>query len=316
MGGTLQLEIAEVLEPLYRAGEEWEKLHQIYEVQLARMTDVERAPGAAAPPRRDRRAEAGRSGRRLRLVGPGRQGGPVVRAGARRAACAWRARRTSGTPTSRRCRRRRRRIGAPPGPARRAAAPRGDLRDRPRRPRARRERAGAGAAARTRRMPAALASLDRIYEAQGMYENLAAALRQRIAITDDTDELVALQLRLGRVYAEALDDVERRHRQLPGRARARVALASRRSRRSSASTSAASAGPSCTASTRSWSTSPSDERRWPTATRAWPSSRPTPSASARRPSSCGAACSTCAATTHRAGGPRRPARGWPASGRS
>jgi tetratricopeptide (TPR) repeat protein len=29
MGGTLQLEIAEVLEPLYRGGEEWEKLHQI-----------------------------------------------------------------------------------------------------------------------------------------------------------------------------------------------------------------------------------------------------------------------------------------------
>src|SRR5262249_49139344 len=56
--------------------------------------------------------------------------------------------------------------------------------------------------------PAALASLDRIYEQQGMYENLAAALRQRISITDDTDELVALQLRLGRVYAEALDDTE------------------------------------------------------------------------------------------------------------
>src|SRR6185369_15348736 len=29
MGGTMQLEIADVLEPLYRVGEEWEKLHQI-----------------------------------------------------------------------------------------------------------------------------------------------------------------------------------------------------------------------------------------------------------------------------------------------
>ena len=86
MGGTMQLEIADVLEPLYRAGEEWEKLHQIYEVQLGRMTDVERAAGAAAPPGRDRRAEAGRSGRRLRLVGRGGQGGSVVGAGARRAA--------------------------------------------------------------------------------------------------------------------------------------------------------------------------------------------------------------------------------------
>ena len=40
MGGTMQIEIAEVLEPLYRAGEEWEKLHQIHEVQLGRVTDV------------------------------------------------------------------------------------------------------------------------------------------------------------------------------------------------------------------------------------------------------------------------------------
>ena len=28
LGGTMQIEIAEVLEPLYRAGEEWEKLHR------------------------------------------------------------------------------------------------------------------------------------------------------------------------------------------------------------------------------------------------------------------------------------------------
>ncbi len=40
LGGTMQLEIADVLEPLYRAGEEWEKLHRIYEVQLGRLTDV------------------------------------------------------------------------------------------------------------------------------------------------------------------------------------------------------------------------------------------------------------------------------------
>ena len=86
MGGTMQIEIADVLEPLYRAGEEWEKLHQIHEVQLGRLTDVGRAAGAAAAPRRDRRAQAGRSGRGVRLVGRGGQGGSVVGAGARRAA--------------------------------------------------------------------------------------------------------------------------------------------------------------------------------------------------------------------------------------
>src|SRR6185369_733115 len=39
LGGTMQAEIADVLEPLYRTGEEWEKLHRIHEVQLERLTD-------------------------------------------------------------------------------------------------------------------------------------------------------------------------------------------------------------------------------------------------------------------------------------
>ena len=56
--------------------------------------------------------------------------------------------------------------------------------------------------------PSALASLDRIYESQGMYENLAAILRQRLTITDDNGELISLNLRLGRVYAEALEEVD------------------------------------------------------------------------------------------------------------
>ena len=55
---------------------------------------------------------------------------------------------------------------------------------------------------------AALASLDRIYDSQGMYENLAGILRQRLSVTDDGPELVRLNLRLGRVYAEALDEVD------------------------------------------------------------------------------------------------------------
>ena len=41
-----------------------------------------------------------------------------------------------------------------------------------------------------------------------MYENLAGILRQRIAITDDTAELVRLNLRLGRVHAEALEEID------------------------------------------------------------------------------------------------------------
>ena len=67
----MQLEIADVLEPLYRVGEEWEKLAQIYEVQLVAHGRRRGAPGAAAPAGRDRRAQAGRSDRRVRVVGPG-----------------------------------------------------------------------------------------------------------------------------------------------------------------------------------------------------------------------------------------------------
>ena len=42
-----------------------------------------------------------------------------------------------------------------------------------------------------------------------MYETWPAFCASGIAITDGTDELVELHFRLGRVYAEALDDVDR-----------------------------------------------------------------------------------------------------------
>ena len=54
----------------------------------------------------------------------------------------------------------------------------------------------------------ALESLDRIYVAQAMHENLALVLRQRIALAERSEDLVELQLRLGRVLADSLDDVE------------------------------------------------------------------------------------------------------------
>ena len=56
--------------------------------------------------------------------------------------------------------------------------------------------------------PDALAFLDRIYESQGNYESLADILRRRIAITDDTRDLVSLNLRLGRLLFDVLGDQE------------------------------------------------------------------------------------------------------------
>ena len=103
-----------------------------------------RAADAAAPPGRDRRAQAGRSGRGVRMVGGGGQGGSVVGAGARRAAApgardppVGRLRHDDDGRHDARSRARR--------AARRAAAVGRQLRERPRQPGARRGRAGQGA---------------------------------------------------------------------------------------------------------------------------------------------------------------------------
>lgn len=53
--------------------------------------------------------------------------------------------------------------------------------------------------------PDALAALDRIYDQLSMWPELADVLRRRIEIITDTDEIIELYFRLGRVYADALD---------------------------------------------------------------------------------------------------------------
>ncbi len=52
----------------------------------------------------------------------------------------------------------------------------------------------------------ALASLDRIYDQTSMWPELADILRRRIQVISDTDEIVELYFRLGRVYTDALED--------------------------------------------------------------------------------------------------------------
>lgn len=53
----------------------------------------------------------------------------------------------------------------------------------------------------------ALAALDRLYEAAGMYEELVDILRRRIEVTLDGDEIIKLHFRRGRVYSDALGDL-------------------------------------------------------------------------------------------------------------
>ncbi len=204
MGGTQKLEIAEVLEPLYRSGEEWEKLHQIYEVQLARITDVaergsllRRLAEIAEQKLVDQVAAFGWWAQAVKEDPSSEQAlDELVRLA--RATHQWDAyvMTMSGTASQDRDAKVRRDVLL-----RLAATFETELGDLERA-----ENALVQVLGEHDKDAAALASLDRIYEAQGMYENLAAALRQRIAITDDTEQLVGLQLRLGRVYAEALDD--------------------------------------------------------------------------------------------------------------
>ncbi len=52
----------------------------------------------------------------------------------------------------------------------------------------------------------ALAFLDRVYDKQGDFEKLASVLRRRIAVTDGSSQLIDLHLRLGKVLADVIDD--------------------------------------------------------------------------------------------------------------
>src|SRR5207247_2006096 len=57
--------------------------------------------------------------------------------------------------------------------------------------------------------PEALEALDRIYEHSGMFQELAEILRRRIDIVVATDDLLALQFRLGRIYSDVLSDLDK-----------------------------------------------------------------------------------------------------------
>jgi tetratricopeptide (TPR) repeat protein len=54
----------------------------------------------------------------------------------------------------------------------------------------------------------ALRALDRLYEAAGMYEQLVDILRRRIEVTIDGDEIIELHFRRGRIYSDALNDLD------------------------------------------------------------------------------------------------------------
>ncbi|HVZ74315.1 MAG TPA: tetratricopeptide repeat protein [Polyangia bacterium] len=206
MGGTLQLEIAEILEPLYRSGEEWEKLAQIYEVQLSRVSDLgerqsllRRLAEIAEQKLVDQVAAFGFWAQAVK-EDPSSEHALDELVRLARATHQWDAYVQTMATTASPDRDPKVRRDVLLRLAQTFETELGDLE--------RAENALVQVLAENEKDVGALASLDRIYEAQGMYENLAATLRRRIALTDGTDELVALNLRLGRVYAEALDEAD------------------------------------------------------------------------------------------------------------
>src|SRR6185503_820373 len=189
LGGTMQAEIADVLEPLYRTGEEWEKLHRIHEVQLERLTDgaerqalLRRLAEIAEHKLVDQVAAFGWWAEAVKEDPSSEQAlDELLRLA--RATHQWDAYVTTMTGAT-----------TPDHPAavrrdvllRLAASFENDLGNLERA-----EDALVKVLSEHEKDPAALASLDRIYESQGMYENLASILRQRLTITDDNAELIA-----------------------------------------------------------------------------------------------------------------------------
>ena len=203
-GGNMQREIAQVLEPLYRVGEEWEKLVRVYQVELASEAEPE---------------ERQRVLRRLADITENKLVDQI-------AALDWWARAVIEAPSSEQALDEALRLArgthqwetyiaimteAAAKTADRAARKdvlvrlatvfETELSDL-----SRAEEVLAQILNFDTEDADALAFLDRIYDKQGDFEKLASILRRRIAITDDTSHLVELHLRLGKVLADVIDD--------------------------------------------------------------------------------------------------------------
>jgi tetratricopeptide (TPR) repeat protein len=202
--GSMQHEIAQVLEPLYRVGEEWEKLVRVYQVELVSETDPE---------------ERQRILRRLADIAENKLMDQI-------SALDWWARAVVEAPSSEQALDEVLRLArvthqwetyvstiaeaagkASDAEVRKDVLMRlatvfetelGDL--------SRAEEILGQILSFDAQDVAALAFLDRVYDKQGDFEKLANVLRQRIAISDDGSQLVELHLRLGRVLADVIDD--------------------------------------------------------------------------------------------------------------
>ncbi|MCK5797735.1 MAG: tetratricopeptide repeat protein [Deltaproteobacteria bacterium] len=203
--GQHQLEISEILEPLYRVGEQWEKLVKIMEVQLERQEDAfEKVQGI------QRIAEIceqrlGDHERAFRWWGYALQFDPMAELITEelerlaRTVDAWEELAgfyqavLEGLEDDDKCR---------------MLKMTARVYDEELRDRGRSEETYLRVLQIETIDNDALEALDRIYTQASMFQELAEILKRRIAITDGTDELVVLQLRLGETYETALEEYD------------------------------------------------------------------------------------------------------------
>ncbi len=202
--GVKQLEIAAILEPLYRAAEQWEKLVKIHEVQLARMTDgnerlgmLQRMAEICEHKLVDQPAAFYFWSKALREAPLAELPGEEVERLAS-AVHTWDEvvalyndilAEKQDPETQRRILLKKARVHEV------------ELHDA-----AQAEESHLRVLGIDGKDAEALAALDRIYTAGSMWTELADILGRRIGVTNVTDEIVELYMRLGRVYADALDE--------------------------------------------------------------------------------------------------------------
>ncbi|MDX2023641.1 MAG: tetratricopeptide repeat protein [Deltaproteobacteria bacterium] len=204
--GTMQAEIAQILEPLYRLGEEWEKLVDLYQTELTRLTDKEervnlvRRLADIAENKLYDQVGAFEWWCRLVLEDPSSEAAYEDLVRLAKATHQWELYVGTLTEAAQQA--------TDPVIKRTALLRLASTYEHELRNLASAEQVLQVVLQTNAQDPQALESLDRIYNAQGQHEKLADVLRRRIAVTDDGRDLVQLNLRLGRVVGEVLGDTE------------------------------------------------------------------------------------------------------------
>ncbi len=204
--GQRQLEIAEILEPLYRAGEQWERLVRIYEVHLQQSTDpatrlglIERLAELTEHRLVDQIAAFHWWGQAVREQPDSERAGDELERLARTTHSWEELEKVYGDVLEK----------ATTDDVRRTALLKlGRVFEEELRDPDRAEQAYLGVLEITELDPDALRALDRLYTSRGAFAELAAILRRRLAVEASTADVVALHFRLGALFEEALEEPE------------------------------------------------------------------------------------------------------------